>query len=263
MKRKIILLSIVTAVVLLFVVPALAILCNKCGTDNPDGSAFCINCGNKLQDLEKSLYDKCCDLYNQEEYDQVVSLLAGYCASHPQDKKSELLLAKAYLEECDLLKQKGNESYKSLVMRPYEIGKRIHLARDSYLPEALYVCGRSFYINNRRTRAMKYFKKAIKLSESPPAEYFLALGDAEFAEGIGEDPTGMKSLYYISAKQSYENVIKMTYPNNDKGKAYYKLGILHLYLNEKKSAKEEFESALKFAETNPLISRIRSKMESL
>lgn len=133
-----------------------------------------------------------------------------------------------------MLEQKGNESYKSLVMKPYEIGKRIHLARDYYLSEALYVCGRSFYINNRRIRAMKYFKKAIKLSESPQAEYFLALGDAEFAEGIGEDPTGMQSLYYIAAKQSYENVIKMTCPNNDKGEAYYKLGVLHLYLNEKK-----------------------------
>ena len=148
-------------------------------------------------------------------------------------------------------------------MKPYEIGKRIHLARDSYLPEAQYVCGRSYYINNRRIKAMKYYKKAIMLSESPPAEYFLPLGDAEFAEGISEDPTGMQSLYYIAAKQSYENVIKMTYPNNDKGKADYKLGVLHLYLNEKKSAGQEFESALKFAETNPLISRIRSKMEPL
>ena len=62
---------------------------------------------------------------------------------------------------------------------------------------------------------MKYFKKAIKLSESPPAEYFLALGDSQFEEGIREDPTGMKSLYYMAAKMSYENVFKMTYPIYD------------------------------------------------
>ena len=93
--------------------------------------------------------------------------------------------------------------------------------------------------------------------------YFLALGDSQFEEGIREDPTGMQSLYYMAAKMSYENVIKMTYPNNDKGKAYYKLGLLHLYLNEKKHARQAFESALQLAETNSLISRIRNKMESL
>ena len=45
--------------------------------------------------------------------------------------------------------------------------------------------------------------------------YFLALGDSQFEEGIREDPTGMKSLYYMAAKMSYENVFKMTYPIYD------------------------------------------------
>jgi tetratricopeptide (TPR) repeat protein len=263
MKRNIILLSIVIAVVLLFVVSAQAIFCNKCGTDNPDGSKFCSNCGNKLQQLEKSLYETCCDLYSQEEYDQVISLLSPYCVSNPKDKSSELLLAKAYLEKCNLLKQEGSAVYEALVLRPYEIGKRIHLARDQHLPEALYVCGRSFYINNRRIRSMKYLKKAIKLSSSPPAEYFIALGDAQFDEGKREDPAGMESTYYLAALNTYSKVIEKTYSNNDKGKAYYKIGVFRLYLNEKKHARQAFESALQLAETNSLISRIRNKMESL
>jgi len=258
-----ILLSMVTAVFFLLVVPAQAIFCNKCGTDNPDGSAYCSNCSNKLELSETGIYDKCSDLYNQEEYDQVILLLSPYCASNPKDKRSELLLAKAYLEKSNLLKQKGSAAYEALVMKPYEIGKRIHLARDQHLPEALYVCGRSFYVNNRRIRSVKYIKKAIKLSESPPAEYFMALGDAQLDEGKREDPSGMESTYYISAKQSYEHAVNISTLNNDKGKAYYKLGVFHLYLNEKKHARQAFESALQYAETNLLISRIRDKLASL
>jgi tetratricopeptide (TPR) repeat protein len=263
MKRKLIFISIAIVVILMFVVPALAIFCNICGTENPDSSEYCSNCGNKLQKTETGIFEKCSDLYLHEEYDQMISLLSPYCASNPNDKSSELLIAKAYLEKCYLLKQKGDERYEALIMKPYEIGKRILLARDEYLPEALYVCGRSFYINNRRIRAMKYLKKAIKLSQSRPAEYSIALGDAQFDEGKKDDPTGMESEYYLAAKQSYSNALNTTEVKNDKGKAYYKLGLLHLYLNEKQHAKEAFESALQFAEIEPLISRINKELESL
>jgi tetratricopeptide (TPR) repeat protein len=263
MKRKAIFISIAIVVTLMLVVPAWAIFCNVCGTENPDGSVYCSNCGNKLQVSEKSVFEQCGDLYHQEKYDQMITLLSSYCVSNPADKKSELLLAKAYLEKCVLLKQEGNESYEALVMKPFEIGRRIHLARDENLPEALYVCGRSFYINKRRIRSMKYIKKAIKLSPSPRAEYFIALGDAQFDEGKNEDPTGMESRFYMAAKESYNHAADMTDVKNDKGKAYYKLGMLHLYLNEKHKAKQAFESALQFAVAEPLISRIHSKMESL
>lgn len=210
---------------------------------------------------EKNIYDQAYELFRQEKYDEVISSLVGYCASNPQDIKSQILLAKAYLEKCDLLKEQGSLQYRTLVYKPFEIGKKIILPRDQYLSEGLYICGRSYIINRRANRASRYIKKAIKFSMSPPAEYFIALGDAQFAEGINEDPTGSEREYYWSAENTYKRVFNMEIENNEKGKAYYKLGVLHLFLNEKKDAKQAFESALKFAEKESLISRIHNNME--
>jgi tetratricopeptide (TPR) repeat protein len=263
MKRKFFLSCIVIAVIVILVAPAHAIFCHNCGVKNADEAIYCIKCGEKLKLLEgKNIYDQSCELFRQEKYDEVISSLVGYCASNPQDIKSQILLAKAYLEKCDLLKEQGSQQYKTLVYKPFEMGKKIIRPRDQYLSEGLYICGRSFHINRRANRASKYLKKAIKLSMSPPAEYFIALGDAQFTEGINEDPTGFESSYYLSAKNTYKRVVDMEIENNEKGKAYYKLGVLHLYVNEKKDAKQAFESALKFAENDSLISKIHSKMES-
>lgn len=71
------------------------------------------------------------------------------------------------------------------------------------------------------------------------------------------------NLNYFEAKETYKRVIDMEIPNNEKGKAYYKLGVLHLSMNEKIDAKQAFESALQVAETDSLISRIRSKLGTL
>lgn len=263
MKRKFILSCIIMAVIVILVAPAHAIFCHKCGTELAEEALFCSKCGVNLERLDgKSFYDQSCELFRQEKYNEVISSLVGYCASNPQDIKSQILLAKAYLEKCDLLKEQGSRQYKTLVYKPFEIGKKIILPRDQYLSEGLYICGRSFLINRRANRASKYIRKAIKFSMSPPAEYFIALGDAQFAEGIGEDQTGIESTYYLSAETTYKRVIHMEIENNEKGRAYYKLGVLHLYLNEKKDAKQAFESALKFAETDSLISRIHSKLDS-
>lgn len=209
----------------------------------------------------KNIYDQAYDLFSQEQYDQTISLLE---TSGLNDEKSQLLLAKAYLEKSELLKQKGDKSYKVLVRKPYEIGKRILLARDQHLPEALYVCAKSFYINQRATRAIKYVKKAIKLSPAPPVEYFILLGDANFTMAKAqESKDSFENRYRIPAKKAYEKVIAMKIPNNEKGLGYYKLGIFRLYFNTKEDAKQAFESALQFAEKDSLISRIRSNLGSL
>jgi len=264
MKRKLILLNVIVGVVLIFAASAHAIFCPKCGANNPDDSIYCIKCGAKLQGLEKGdIYDKAFNLLSKEEYDEAISTLVGYCASNPQDIKSQILLAKAYLDKCDLLKEQDSQEYKTLVYNPFEIGKKIILPRDQYLSEGLYICGRSFLINHRANKAKRYIKKAIKLSTSPPAEYFITLGDVQFAIAKNEDSTGDEDFKYSAAKKTYKKVIDMEIPNNEKGKAYYKLGFLYLYLNQKEYAKQAFESALQFAKANSLISRIRCKLESL
>ncbi len=265
MKRKLILLNIIIAIILVFALSAHATFCTKCGTNNAEEATYCSSCGEKIIRVEgKDVYDQSCELFRQEKYDEVISSLVGYCISNPQDIKSEILLAKAYLEKCDLLKEQHNQEYKSLVWKPFEMGRKIIKPRDQYLSEGLYICGRSFLINHRATRAAKYIKKAIKLSTSPPAEYFIALGDTQFEMGKNDDSMNSDgNLNYFAAKKTYNRVIDMEVPNNEKGKAYYKLGVLHLSINEKIDAKQAFESALQVAETNSLISRIRSKLGTL
>jgi tetratricopeptide (TPR) repeat protein len=162
------------------------------------------------------------------------------------------------------MKEQGSNQYKTLVYKPFEIGKKIILPRDQYLSEGLYICGRSFLINRRPNRALRYIKKAIKFSMSPPAEYFLALGDAQFSLAKQEESqNSFENDYYLTAKKQYEEILNMKISNNVKGKVYYKLGVLHLYFNEKKEAKQAFDSALKFAEKDSLISKIRSKIGTL
>ena len=138
MKRKFILSCIVIAVIVILVAPAYAIFCHKCGTELAEEALYCAKCGLKLERLEgKTFYDQSCELFRQEKYDEIISSLVGYCASNPQDIKSQILLAKAYLEKCDLLKEQGSRQYKTLVYKPFEIGKKIILPRDQYLSEGL------------------------------------------------------------------------------------------------------------------------------
>ena len=264
MKRKFILSCIVMAVIVILVAPAQAIFCHKCGTELAEEALFCSKCGANLERLEgKNFYDQSCELFRQEKYDEVISSLVGYCASNPRDIKSQILLAKAYLEKCDFFKEQGSHQYKTLVYKPFEIGKQIILPRDQYLSEGLYICGRSFLINHRANKASRYIKKAIKLSPEPPVEYFILLGDANFTMAKTEESKdSIDNSYYIPAKKAYEKVIAMKIPNNEKGLGYYKLGIFRLYFNEKKAAKQAFESALQFAEKDSLVSKIHSKMES-
>jgi TolA-binding protein len=250
------------------IVQSQTIYCYKCGEKTSIDNTFCTKCGTKLKkEMEQSPYDQANELYQQGEYDQVIRLLEDHCASKPSDKKSQLLLAKAYLEKCELMKQKGNKGYKYLVWKPFEIGQRIHLLRDEHLSEALYVCAKSFYINDRSLRANKYVKKAIKLSYSPPLEYYFLLGDSQAHTAKEQKFRGntYRSYYKshcLSAKNTYEMIIKMGIPNDKKALAYYKLGLSHLNCNNERDAKKAFSSALQLAEKDSLVDKINKELKS-
>ena len=181
MKRNYLSLIIVFLFVLVFVSPAYAIFCAKCGASNADDSSFCTNCGASLLKTEEKpdIYSQSRTLFDQGEYDQVISLLSDYCSTSGELKAS-IVLSNAYLEKCLILKESGDKRYKTLVHKPFAFGKKLLKMHLELLSEGLYICAKSFYVNDRANRASRYIKKAIKFhkpSTSPISDvdyYFLS-----------------------------------------------------------------------------------------
>jgi tetratricopeptide (TPR) repeat protein len=275
MKRKLCILFVVTAIVFIFVIPAQAIFCSKCGTQNPDDGVFCIKCGTKLIHLKGgsisdqptklldqkkgkgAIFDQATELLWREKCDEAISLIENSFGPNPNDMKAKVSLAKAYLAKCEMLKEKGNKQYKSLAFRPLEIGRSI-----LHSPDGNYICAHAFLINNRPERARKYANKAIKMSISPRPEYYFVLGDSwVVTHTMSTAPPG----YDVSprAKKAYEEVINMNVSNDVKGLAYYKLAVMFSESGRKEKAKNALKSGLELAEREALVKRIRVMQESM
>ncbi len=56
-------------------------------------------------------YSKACGLFEQEKYDDVIAELEPFCQENPSHVNGKILLAKAYLEECDKLRLAGDEPH--------------------------------------------------------------------------------------------------------------------------------------------------------
>ena len=132
------------------------IYCSQCGGKNLSDSNYCTKCGEKLKPIlapEKDvLNDQAINLIDQKKNDQAINLLNEYCIENPNDVKANILLAKAYLYKCEQLKENRDKSYKQLVMTPFNIGKQMlikYRSNYNYLTQALYICGKSYLINNR------------------------------------------------------------------------------------------------------------------
>jgi len=272
MKRKyLVFLFIITATFAL-VLPAYAIFCSQCGTQNPDDAVYCSNCGAKLlHPKETDIYREASDLLSQYRYDQAIALLFKHCAINPADTKAEVLLAKAYLGKCTLLKENSDKQYQTLVWKPFNIGKKVIVQRENdpkYLSEGLYICARSYLINHREGKAKRYIKKAIKVSpsSSPEIDYYFVLGDANAKLAIIEYRKRSESTFprlYKEAQETYEQIIAMDVSDEIKSQAYYKLGILFSEFNKKEEAKTALESALQSTNNEILASRIHNKLESI
>ena len=144
-------------------------------------------------------------LFKEKKYDEVIRLLSEPANAEPGNFKLNILLAKAQIEKCAILKAKGDKSYKTLIHQPYQKGRMLHKI-DKTRPEPYYIVARSLLLNNRPYKAERAIKKALYFSPAN-AEYFAVLGDTYKAQAeMSQDPYGLLS----KAKDTYEKAIKAT-----------------------------------------------------
>lgn len=139
-------------------------------------------------------------LFKQAEYDEAVRVLEKAASSDPYHFETNILLAKALLGKCEMLKHQGNDTYKILVHRPYQIGQRLYRTNPTR-PEPYYLVAKSLVINNRPRKAGRTIKKAIYYAgpaHEDYAEYQVVLGDSWMGI-MGDDPRG-----YARAKKAYQ-----------------------------------------------------------
>lgn len=143
-------------------------------------------------------------LLRQDKYDEAVSVLEKAASSDPYHFETNILLGKALLGKCEMLKHQGNHTYKILVHRPYQIGQRLYRTNPTR-PEPYYLVARSLVINHRPRKAGRTIKKAIYYAGSAHkdyAEYQVVLGDAWMGV-MGDDVRG-----YSRAKKAYQMALE-------------------------------------------------------
>jgi hypothetical protein len=171
-------------------------------------------------------YEKACGLFEQEKYNDVIAEMETFCQDNPSHIRGKILLAKAYLEECDNLRLAGDDRYKDLVMKPYYIGSSL-IVQNPHIPDVLYICARSFLINDRALRARKYIKKAIDMSVNSPANYYITLGDTCVKIAESESNEGLRDYTIGDAKKAYETALNKINKESLKTKIQVKLAALN------------------------------------
>ncbi len=254
MKRKSIVLSLSLIITFIFSLSSYAIFCPYCEIKNDDDVKVCEHCSADLSyPIEK--VDKLSQakiLFEQEKYDKVIMILKN---SYEKDRNynSDILLAKAYLEKCSILKEEGNLDYKVLVWKPYRIGKNLMQISDHrYFSDALFICANSLFINNNKAKAKRYLKKALKLSSNPSADHLFLLGDIYSAAGNK-----------TSARKTYKKIVSMEVSKNQKSYAYYEIGSILLKDGKRKEGKKAMESALQLTTSDRLAAKIRPILDNL
>ncbi len=173
---------------------------------------------NSSSSNQPDVYKQAEMLFKKKRYDDVITLLSGPCYNNPTNVELNVLLAKAQVEKCAILKEKGDSSYKTLIKQPYITGKRLHKMFGPK-PELYYIVAKSLLINNRINRARKTIKKALYYAPNN-ADYLIVLGDtycatAEKDKRGGED-SDCYNESYSKAKDAYEKAI--TIKNDDEFK---------------------------------------------
>lgn len=266
------------AIIIMSVLPAYAaIFCSKCGYENPNGSNFCSNCGFKISsdkdrlpgDFKKDSLPNMTEMVDgfieQRKIDSAISYMRDLYSEKPGDFNVSVLLAKTLLVKCEELKTNEDNEYKKLVYEPFNIGKKliVRYKRDyPKLAEAIFICAKSYLINERPSKALKYASKAIKLAPGidDHADYYFVKGDALARKSYKEKVDGDPFPYqYSRAKKVYNEIITVTQNNDTKGAAYYKLGLMFTDFGKEKEAKEAFTCALNLVSDPLLKEKISSK----
>lgn len=139
-------------------------------------------------------------LLKQNKYDEAVRVLEKAASKDPYSFETNILLGKALLRKCEMLKHQGNDTYKILVHRPYQIGQRLYRVNPTR-PEPYYLVAKSLVINHRPRKAGRTIKKAIYYAgpaHEDYAEYQVVLGDSWMGI-MHDDPRG-----YSRAKKAYQ-----------------------------------------------------------
>jgi len=212
-------------------------------------------------------------LLDDRNADDAISLLKDYCQENPQDFPSEVLLAEAYFEKCSQLKENGDKQYQTLIQKPFKMGKVmiVRYRDEDYekLAEGLYVCAKSYLINNYSSKAIRYINKAIKLTSSPRIDYLFVQSDA-YAKIAFNQLSRKNNRYsrsidlpseYDMAKRLYRQIIANTTNDRTKGLAYYRLGLLLTEGFERRKGRKAFESALIHTEDDFLRNKIREVLD--
>lgn len=271
MKRRQLMVLLIVLLIFLFALPALAVICIECGTQNSNDALYCNRCGIKLHNSQITeekleLYKEASELVEQEKFDEAISLLRQYCIQNKEDTQAAIILAKAYLGKCDLLKMNGDEQYKSLVLKPFEIGKSIvtrhsYLSNPKYFAEGCYIISYSFMINNRQFKSERYIKKAIKISPSPAdqSRYYLMWGTAAAISSLENND----DIRFKKAKKHLEKVINMNASDDHKALSYYWIGTLYSKFYIKKEAIKKLNNALEYAKKKSTRMRIQRQLASI
>jgi tetratricopeptide (TPR) repeat protein len=170
-------------------------------------------------------------------------------------------------KKCEHLKEAGDKEYQELILKPFQIGKILivqHRYEAKYLSQGCYICARSYWVNDRSGKAVKYMQKAIDTAPALNINYYFLLADMSGEIAIKEYNTlswaskhrNPNAHHYITAKKRFRVLIDIAPDDQTKAESYYKFGLFLTEMDKDIDARKAFEAALSFTEDEELERKI-------
>jgi tetratricopeptide (TPR) repeat protein len=121
------------------------------------------------------IYGKAKNSFDKKKYDEVIALLSAPAYDEPSNWEINLLLGKAEVEQCEILKDKGDNAYKALARKAYERGRNLYQMNQNN-PEPYYIIAKSRVFLNRTMKALEILQRGLRMSPKNP-EMLVLLGD--------------------------------------------------------------------------------------